>query len=265
MKYPKLLLLFAAIANSPSTIAQDTTWFDKAWRQSTAAKAAYYRTTLKKDAIWQVTDHFLSGTPQMTGGYADDSFHIQQGEFCWYNDKGIVTHRCTYKKGKEEGPESFYYPDGKLQVKGQNSDKKKTGEWIGYYKNGRVSAKAVYDTGRQVTGEFYNEDGSRNKSMKEFQRQAEYPGGAPQFLRFLNKTLRYPDSAVVHEIQGTVVVDFNVTKEGKVENLHVSQSVDKYLDAEALRVMRLMADWIPAVIGGIPSDDAKRQPIVFHL
>jgi TonB family protein len=207
----------------------------------------------------------LSGASQMTGGYADDSFHIQQGEFSWYSDKGFVTHRCTYQKGKEEGPESYYYPDGKLRVKGQNNNNKKTGEWLGYYTNGRLSGKAVYDTGTQVSATFYNEDGSRNKSVKEFLREAEYPGGPPQFLRFLNKTLRYPDSAVVHEIEGIVVVDFSVTKEGKVENPHVSQSVDKYLDEEALRVIRLMKDWIPAIVGGVPSEDFKRQPVVFHL
>ncbi|WP_431213674.1 TonB family protein [Puia sp. P3] len=260
---PFLVLIF--LVYTITAAAQDTTYFDKSWKQTIATNAAYFRTKTRNNDLWQVTDHFLTGAPQMTGVYTDDSFHIQQGEFSWYSDKGIITHQCTFQKGKEEGQESFYYPDGKLRVKGQNSNNKKTGEWRGYYQNGKLSGKAVYDTGRQVSGSFYNENGSRNKFVKEFERQAEYPGGPPQFLRFLNKTLRYPDSAVVHETEGIVIVDFKVSKEGKVENPHVSQSVDKYLDEEALRVMRLMQDWIPAIFGGVTSDDFKRQPVVFHL
>jgi protein TonB len=92
-----------------------------------------------------------------------------------------------------------------------------------------------------------------------------YPGGPPQFLQFLNKTLRYPDTAINHEIQGMVIVGFNVTKEGKVTDLKVIRSVDKSLDGEALRVMRLMSDWEPEIMGGILCDSYHSQPIVFHL
>src|SRR5258708_34693213 len=96
-------------------------------------------------------------------------------------------------------------------------------------------------------------------------KSAEYPGGIPQFTRFLNKTLMYPDSAVVHEIQGTVVIVFKVSKNGKVSELKVEQSVDKYLDKEALRALRLMSDWEPAIMGGIPADSYCKQPVAFRL
>ncbi len=96
-------------------------------------------------------------------------------------------------------------------------------------------------------------------------REAEYPGGANQWLRFLNKKLQYPDSAVVYEIQGTVIVDFLVSKEGKAGHFRVGVSANKYLDEEALRVMNEMPLWIPAISGGIPTESYKRQPIIFSL
>jgi hypothetical protein len=43
------------------------------------------------------------------------------------------------------------------------------------------------------------------------------------------------------------------------------QSVNKYLDEEALRVMRLSPDWQPAIFAGIPRDSRKYQPIIFNL
>jgi protein TonB len=45
----------------------------------------------------------------------------------------------------------------------------------------------------------------------------------------------------------------------------VFQSVNKYLDAEAVRVIRLMPRWTPAIYGGTPADSYKLQPVVFKI
>jgi TonB family protein len=260
-----LTLLFSCCISKIPVIAQDTLYYGAMWNITTADKASYFRTKSKLADGWQVTDHFLTGKSQMTGKYADDSFHVRQGEFAWYDSSGSINHRCTYVNNKEDGPESYYYPNGQIQVTGNNKDDHSAGEWIGYYPSGKVSGKASYKKGDQVSAVFYHEDGSRNKDVKEFMRDSEFPGGGPQWLRFLNKTFRYPDSAVVYEIQGMVVVGFMVAKDGKLHDLHIVQSVDKYLDEEALRVMRETPDWKPAIIGGIISESYKRQPIIFKL
>lgn len=259
-----ILLLFLA-ACATSAVAQDTIYYNRLWKETTPANAAYFRIRTKSTTGWQVTDHWLSGKTQMSGAYSDDSCHVKAGEFVYFDTTGIANHRVTYANGKQNGPESYFYPDGHPRMTGNNKDDDADGEWIGYYPSGKLSGKARYKKGKQVSGAFYHEDGSPDKSIKEFMRESEFPGGVAQWLRFLNKTLRYPDSAVTYEIQGTVIVDFMVSKEGKAHNFHISQSVDKNLDAEALRVMNLMPDWIPAIYGGIPSDSYKRQPIVFRL
>jgi antitoxin component YwqK of YwqJK toxin-antitoxin module len=170
----------------------------------------------------------------MSGNYADDSCHVSQGEFVWFDEKGIVSHRCNYLQGKLDGTDTFYYPDGHKKMTGRNREGDKQGEWLGFYPNGKISGKAKYEKGKQVSATFFHEDGSPDKSITAFMKNSEYPGGVPQFLRFLNKTLRYPDTAVNHEIQGTVIVSFKVSKEGKASEFRVIQSVDQSLDAEAL-------------------------------
>lgn len=201
----------------------------------------------------------------MIGQFADDSFHIAQGQWTWYDDKGIITHSCHYVQGKLAGSELFYYENGHKKIAGSNKAGEHDGEWLAYYPSGKLSGKARYQKGQQVSASFFYENGAVNKAATVFMKEATYPGGQPQYLRFLNKTLRYPDSAVIHEIQGTVMIQFIVSKEGKISDLKVIESVDPYLDAEALRVMRLMRDWEPAIEGGIPVDSYHKQPIDFHL
>ncbi len=84
-------------------------------------------------------------------------------------------------------------------------------------------------------------------------------------MKFLNKTFRYPDGALKKRIQGTVQVNFRVSKEGKIDYIKVVKSVEKPLDEEALRVIQLMPDRKPAIVGGIYPDSCKIQPIVFRL
>jgi len=44
--------------------------------------------------------------------------------------------------------------------------------------------------------------------------ESEYPGGAAAWLRYLKKNFAYPEEAITNEIQGVVVVQFIVDKEG---------------------------------------------------
>lgn len=263
----KPLYLLIAVLNTGvlAATAQDTLYYDISWHLTVAQKASYYRTRTRTPPGCTVVDHWLNGKVQMTGAYADDSFHVRTGEFVWYDSTGNPTHRCVYKEDKLNGPETYYYPNGQIRMTGTEANDKFEGDWIGYYPSGKVSAKATFHNDEQRKAIFYNEDGSRNTQVKTFMAESEYPGGDPRWLYFLNKNLHYPDSAINHEIQGTVVIGFKVSKEGKASDFTVVQSVDKYLDAEALRVLKLSRGWQPAIYGGIYSDSYKRQPIIFKL
>ena len=262
-----LLITSAVIAFSLSTSAQtqDTTWFNAYWRDTTAAHATFYRVRVRQGASWQVTAHYMSGKVQMTGTYSDDSCKIKQGEFIWFDSTGLAFHRATYTDDKENGKETYSFPNKKVMMTGSYKNGERTGEWIGYYRGGQVAGDVIYENGKQVSGTFYNDDGSKNKKVKEFIRESEYPGGAPQWLRFLNKTLKYPENAWKNKIEGTVVVQFIVDEEGNTTDVKVIKSVNVELDAEARRVISASKDWAPAVYGGRFVKSYKIQPIVFKL
>ena len=94
--------------------------------------------------------------------------------------------------------------------------------------------------------------------------QSEYPGGPPAWQRYLNKNFRYPQNAMDNGIQGQVMVQFIVDKEGNVSNVEAVSGPDE-LREEAVRVIKKSGKWNPAVQNGRQVKSYKRQSILFQL
>jgi protein TonB len=94
--------------------------------------------------------------------------------------------------------------------------------------------------------------------------ESEYPGGPAAWQRFLNRNLNYPQDAIDNEIQGAVVVQFIVDKEGNVSDVE-AVSGPAELRAEAVRVIKKSGKWTPAVQNGRKVKSYKKQPIGFRL
>lgn len=97
----------------------------------------------------------------------------------------------------------------------------------------------------------------------------------PMFLnsadpaQFMNKWvyqyLKYPPQAVKDGIQGTVNVSFIIDKDGKVQNVRVTRSVDPLLDAEAVRVVEASPKWRPGRLRGEKVRTSMTIPVEFRL
>jgi protein TonB len=94
--------------------------------------------------------------------------------------------------------------------------------------------------------------------------ESEYPGGNSAWQRFLNRNLNYPQNAIDNEIEGAVVVQFIVDKEGNVSDVE-AVSGPAELRAEAVRVIKKSGKWTPAVQNGRKVKSYKKQPIGFRL
>ena len=97
------------------------------------------------------------------------------------------------------------------------------------------------------------------------QKIPEFPGGWSAFMQWLTKNLKYPESARNNKIQGTVVVSFIVNKDGSIASTKVSTSADPVLDAEALRVMKMMPKWKPGMDRNKVCRTMIAVPVVFKL
>ena len=97
------------------------------------------------------------------------------------------------------------------------------------------------------------------------EKMPEYPGGIEAFMKFLSENVRYPEAASKAGIQGRVLVNFIVEKDGSISNIHVIQNVNEYLDAEAVRVVGAMPKWMPGMQEGKAVRVKYTVPISFRL
>ena len=84
-------------------------------------------------------------------------------------------------------------------------------------------------------------------------------------MRFLNKNIKYPTIAQENGIQGRVILQFVVNKDGSIVDVVVARSVDPYLDKEAVRVVNMMPKWKPGKQRGKPVRVKFTLPVTFRL
>lgn len=93
--------------------------------------------------------------------------------------------------------------------------------------------------------------------------KAELP---PDFRAMLSSRLEYPKAAQDADISGKVLVEFIVEKDGSISNIKcISPKIGYGLEEEAIRVMKTMPKFKPAIKDGQPVRSLYRQPIRFQL
>lgn len=93
----------------------------------------------------------------------------------------------------------------------------------------------------------------------------EFPGGMGECLKFLGKNIKYPVEAQKAGVQGKVIVQFVVEKDGNIANPKVVRSIDPDLDGEAIRVISIMPKWKPGMQKGQPVRVKYTVPVTFRL
>jgi TonB family protein len=93
----------------------------------------------------------------------------------------------------------------------------------------------------------------------------EFPGGPAECMKFLAQNIRYPKKARENGIQGRVVVQFVVDKDGSIDDIKIVNSVSWELNDEAKRVIKKMPKFKPGTIGGEPARMQSTLPIMFRL
>jgi TonB family protein len=77
--------------------------------------------------------------------------------------------------------------------------------------------------------------------------------------------LKYPATAVRDGIQGRVMVEFVIEKDGKVSNVRVVRSVSEELDHEAVKVVAASPKWKPGKVNGQKVRCRMTVPVEFIL
>ena len=158
-------------------------------------------------------------------------------------------------KEEEKPPEVEKLEDTKISTVSQEG-----------VKDEGIVAPPVSDEGKGVIEAPKKDEEDYDKTFTKVEIESEYPGGQAAWLRFLNKNLanNYPQDAIDNGIQGTVVIQFIVDKEGNVSNVEAVSGPAELRDA-GVKVIKKSGKWIPAVQNGRQVKSYKKQPIVFKL
>ena len=97
------------------------------------------------------------------------------------------------------------------------------------------------------------------------EKKPQFPGGEVALMKYIQEHLKYPPVAMENNIQGRVVVQFVVTKTGKIGEVKVARSKDPDLDKEAVRVVKTLPDFIPGKMNGQAVAVWYTLPITFKL
>ncbi|MCB0480649.1 MAG: TonB family protein [Flavobacteriales bacterium] len=114
-----------------------------------------------------------------------------------------------------------------------------------------------------VPSETLKEDDSEVLTKAEI--MPDFPGGMSELYAFLGSNLKYPEACKKDGIEGIVYVSFVITESGKVTGARVLKGVHELMDAETIRVVSMMPDWIPAEDKGKKVKVQYNMPIRFKM
>ena len=218
----------------------------------------------------------------------------KDGEEIQYYEPGLLREKSIFNKGVEISTVK-YYKNGTIESKSEFEDKKpiarqdffENGQLKNdikfkhddenismlvksYYENGNLMRDSRYDSPNRldeykfISGKCYDESGKKIPEIL-FTRSASFPGGSDVLKEYIRITIRYPREAAKEGAQGKVYVSYTIDKEGNVTKPRIARSVNKYIDEEALRLVRNMPKYLPEIKYGELVNKKYTIPINFSL
>ena len=93
----------------------------------------------------------------------------------------------------------------------------------------------------------------------------QFPGGDVKLMEYIVKNVQYPAEAKEHGVQGTILVNFIVEKNGSLSNVQAADGGAKVLSDEAIRVVKAMPRWTPGKQQGETVRCRFTIPVTFRL
>lgn len=108
-------------------------------------------------------------------------------------------------------------------------------------------------------------DNTEDSIYIKVEKMPEFVGGYNVLRYYLATNLKYPCEALMNKIEGRVVMQFIVEKDGSITNVRVARKLSPELDKEALRILKKMPNWNPGMKDGEPVRVKYTMPILFRL
>jgi TonB family protein len=144
----------------------------------------------------------------------------------------------------------------------------KSGPWKAYDPStGELKAEEIYSENQLITNKYWLNNSEFIKDVFYMaDKVAEFQGGDTALINFISEHARYPKYAYNKHMAGVVVVRLIVLKNGTVTGIDLMKKANKFLDLEALRIVKSIPDtWIPGEIENKKVNMLVSVPITFRI
>lgn len=141
---------------------------------------------------------------------------------------------------------------------------KQNGKWKYYHLNGQVSAIEIYDNGKLMEKQYFDEQGKPMDTTNR-DREATPRGGAEGWKAYLSRQIIWPRGVkFINADKATVEVTAWIDEEGNVSNAYVSKPLSHEFDSMALSTVKRSPKWQPAISHNRRVGAKITQPITFQ-
>ena len=92
-----------------------------------------------------------------------------------------------------------------------------------------------------------------------------FPGGDTELMNYIHKEMVYPEACIKEKKQGRTLISFVVEKDGSLSGYKILRHVHDDMDKEAIRLIKSMPKWTPAIKDGKYVRCKYTMPVTFKL
>lgn len=197
----------------------------------------------KKDSVW--LDFYPNKMMKDSITYKDGN---KTGINLSWHSNGYMADSTAWNPDGS-GVEISWFDNGSPGSAGRYSaGYKQNGRWQYFHKNGKLSALELYDNGRLIDKQYFDEEGKPVLDTTNKDRSAEFPGGSKAWMKYLKDNLYFPSQYKIENAdKAVVVVDWTIDENGNITDAHVSTPLFPAFDEIALNVIKESPKWQPAI------------------
>lgn len=157
-----------------------------------------------------------------------------------------------------------WHDDGTPLFAGIYRNNQPFGTWQYFHNNGQRACIEKYENGKNISTSFFDEIGKALTDTSLVDSAAYFIKGTKGWKAYIESKLHWPNNyKLINTETVTVIVDFEISETGKVENVFVSIPFNPHFDDIATNIIKNSPDWIPAKHRNCNIRAYRRQPITF--
>lgn len=221
---------------------QDTLYYNNSMQEVTPQDSAYvYFRVMERDVV--DTNHLI------------ERFFFKSGQI------KEEYHLSIYPTPQRNGPEREWFEHGQLKKELHYVNDDLDGNLLTFWENGQAKRVDVYKKHALISGKCFDSSGR----IVDYYAFSQLPECPFDIYAYLGNNVKYPQKAIDAGITGRVVTEFLILKDGSVSSPKIVKGVHESLEQEALRVIRNMPKWKPAMVDGEPIEFLYTLPVQFSI